>query len=307
MAHIEDRRKSTAGYSGAKPWRARHRIPGGQERSRSFARKVDAERWIRAEQTKQDHGEWIDPDAGRVTFAAWIDQYVEDRRSSGRPYRATTEARDRAVARRWLVPHLGQLELRAITPALVDDLVSDMREHLAPATVRTNYGVLRAMMTRAVDREMIGRSPCRGIDMPAAGSAEPRFLSVDELHRLADVVPAEYRQMVYLGGVIGLRWSEVAGLRVGRVDFLGRSVTIAETLAEVEGRVMFAEPKSRASYRTVGIPPALVDGWLSTLTGGGGPGPTSWCSCPRRVSRCGRRTSGGGCGRLRSRRPGSRA
>jgi integrase len=163
------------------------------------------------------------------------------------------------VARRWLVPHLGGLELRAITPASVDDLVGAMREDLAPATVRTNYGVLRAIMARAVDRELIARSPCRGIDMPAPTARPPRFLSVDELHRLAETTPVEYRQMIYLGGVVGLRWSEVAGLRVGRVDFLGRSVTVAETLAEVEGRVMFAEPKSRASHRTVGLPAALVD------------------------------------------------
>lgn len=37
--------------------------------------------------------------------------------------------------------------------------------------------------------------------------------------------------MVYVAGVVGLRWSEVAGLRVGRLDFLRRTLTVAETLA----------------------------------------------------------------------------
>ena len=48
-------------------------------------------------------------------------------------------------------------------------------------------------------------------------------------------MPLEYRPMVYVGGVLGLRWSEVAGLRVGSLDFLRHSVSATETLAEVNG------------------------------------------------------------------------
>jgi integrase len=43
--------------------------------------------------------------------------------------------------------------------------------------------------------------------------------------------------------VLGLRWSEVAGLRVGRIDFLRRTVEITETCAEVNGTVVFAPVK----------------------------------------------------------------
>jgi integrase len=45
---------------------------------------------------------------------------------------------------------------------------------------------------------------------------EIRFLTPVELAELAAAMPAEYRAMVYLAGVLGLRWSEVVGLRVGR-------------------------------------------------------------------------------------------
>ena len=296
MAHIEKRNSR---------WRARYRAPDGRERSRTFDRKTDASvgcgRFIPSSIMRSGSTKRL----GRITFSDWVDRYSQDRRSSGRPYRPTTAARDRAVARRWLVPHLGKCELSAITRAAVDDLVADMREHLAPSTVRTNYGVLRAMMTRAVDTELIGRSPCRGIDMPAARAAEPRFLSVDELHRLADSTPADYRMMIYLGGVVGLRWSEVAGLRVGRVDFLGRSVTVAETLAEVEGRLMFAEPKSACVLpRPSACPRHWLMAWPSTSPAVGGPSQTSWCSSLPRVSHCGRPTSVDACGHPQSRRPG---
>ena len=147
----------------------------------------------------------------------------------------------------------------AITPELVGEVVDGMRAELASATVRTNYGVLRAIMAKAVERDVIGRSPCRGVDLPRPDRREPQFLSIEELHRLADALDIEYRPMVYVAGVVGLRWSEVAGLRVGRLDFLRRTVTVAETLAEVEGGLTFAEPKSEASRRTVGVPSPIMD------------------------------------------------
>jgi hypothetical protein len=37
---------------------------------------------------------------------------------------------------------------------------------------------------------------------------------------------------------MGLRWSEVAGLRVSKVDFLRRTVEVSETLAEVESKLI---------------------------------------------------------------------
>jgi integrase len=117
-----------------------------------------------------------------------------------------------------------------------------MVAELSPATVRTNYGVLRAVLVAAVEADLIGRSPCRGIRLPIEDRRRaPRFLGAEELHRLAAAMPIDYWPMVYVAGVLGLRWSEVAGLRVGRVDFLRRSVSVVETVAEVEGRLVFAD------------------------------------------------------------------
>ena len=82
---------------------------------------------------------------------------------------------------------------------------------------------IRAALTAAVDAEQIAVSPCRGIKLPAKQRSEIRFLDADELARLALETPPEYQAMIYLAGVLGLRWSEVAGLRVGRVDFLRRT------------------------------------------------------------------------------------
>ena len=132
--------------------------------------------------------------------------------------------------------------------------------------------------------------------LPAEHRDEPRFLSAEELHRLANAIPDEYRPMIFLAAVLTLRWSEVVGLRVGRIDFLRRTVSVVETVAEVEGRLITAPPKSKASARTLSAPVELLDMLAQRLARTlGANGPTSSCSLPLMAGRCERRTSAPEC------------
>jgi integrase len=103
--------------------------------------------------------------------------------------------------------------------------------------------------------------------------SELRFLSAEELTRLGDVTPAEYRPAIYLAGVLGLRWSEVPGLRVGCVDFLRHTLAVVETCAEVAGKVTFADVKSPSSRRTVDVPLFVLTMLAEHLAHHGRPGP----------------------------------
>ena len=177
------------------------------------------------------------------------------------------------MARVHLIPALGSRSLVDITPVHVRNVVTAMTQTHAPGTVRTNYGVLRTILAAAVDTDVIARTPCRGIRMPAHTRREIRFVSPKELGRLADATPVEYRAMIYVAGVLGLRWSEVAGLRVGRFDLRAHTLRVVETLAEVEGKVAFAEVKSPASRRTITMPRFITTMLAKHLLRRGRPGP----------------------------------
>ena len=57
-----------AGHGRGKRWMARYVDDTGKERSRSFDRKTDAQRWLDAEvTTKFETGTYVTPEAGRVT------------------------------------------------------------------------------------------------------------------------------------------------------------------------------------------------------------------------------------------------
>ena len=52
-------------------WRARYRGPDGRERSKSFERKSDAERWLTQQRSLMVQGDWTDPARGRITFGEY--------------------------------------------------------------------------------------------------------------------------------------------------------------------------------------------------------------------------------------------
>lgn len=57
-------------------WRARWRTPEGASRSRNFKRKADAERFpLHIEASKLD-ANYVDPAAGRVTFASFAQAWL---------------------------------------------------------------------------------------------------------------------------------------------------------------------------------------------------------------------------------------
>ena len=228
-----------------------------------FDRKLDAERWVARQTADIASGVWLDPAGAQLTFAQWWATYIDQADK-----RASTKARDQGAADKWLLPHLGQMRLGQITPAKVRSVVAVMTDAgLAPSTVRTFYGVLQSAMTAAVEADLIGRSPCRGIKLSIQRKKEPRFLSIDELVALADVIDQNYRAMVFLAGVVGLRFGECAGLRVGRVDFFRRTVTVAEIANEVRGELLFGPPKTKSSQRTVSMPRFVSDELSAHLAG----------------------------------------
>jgi integrase len=68
-----------------------------------------------------------------------------------------------------------------------------------------------------------------------------------------------YGLMPYLAVVLPLRWGEIAGLRVGRLDFLRKTITVSRQRTRgVKRRMVDQDPKSDPGRRTLPAPDWLV-------------------------------------------------
>lgn len=245
-----------------KPWRARYRGPDGRQHSKSFKRKIDAERWLRIEEGKADRGEWVDPNAGTVRYTTWSDTWLAGLHSIG----PKTRHGYISLLRSRVLPAFGRFELRQISTAAVRAWVAAMvDEGLSGARVRQALQVLRASLDVAVSDGLLVKNPAAGVKAPRVEKRRQRFLTADELGRLADAA-GDYGPLVWLLGWSGLRWGEAVALRVGRVDIKRRRLRVEEAATEVGGRIHFGLPKTHET-RTV-ILPKLVMGRIEPLIEG---------------------------------------
>jgi integrase len=164
------------------------------------------------------------------------------------------------------------MPLAAISQLEVRVWIADLSTRgFAPATITKAYQLLGKVMAAAVDARYLAQSPCHNVPLPKVEREEMRFLTPTEIVTLAETIRPAYRALVFVGAYGGLRIGELAGLRRSRVDLLRGTVSGAEILTEVAGRLHFGPPKTRASRRTVSLPRVVTRELDAHLAGGGDP------------------------------------
>ena len=94
--------------------------------------------------------------------------------------------------------------------------------------------------------------------MPSLNTQPRSVVAPPDLHALAETVGPRWRCLIYLGGVMGLRFGEAAALRFGDLDLETGEVSINRTLTDADGHLSFGPPKTAASIRRLSIPGPLV-------------------------------------------------
>jgi integrase len=225
-------------------WRARWReYPGGPQKTRSFDRKVDAQRFLVDVEHKLLSGTYVAPEQSRVTLDAYAEAYL-----ARQPWRRSTmvlATNALAHARRVL----GTRPLGSIRKGDVQALVTGL--DLAPATVATVFAQLTTLLEAAVDDGLLAKNPARGVKLPARTQGEVVPPTREEVAAVYEAAVPWLRPAVVLGGGLGLRHAETTGLTVDRVDWLGRSVRVDRQWLSRHGVAEFGPPKSAASNRTI--------------------------------------------------------
>lgn len=213
--------------------------PTGNQLSRSFKRKVDAEAWERSQRTDMRRREWIDPRSGDITLSAWLEEVEATKINVAESTRQT-----RAHVSKHIVRHLGAWPIGDLTAEAVQRWIGDIEA--GPATVHKASAILSEAMSLAVARGRIVRSPMVKIKLPTLPAVDHRYLTEDELAALADAIAERYRIFVVLGAGLGLRPGETLDLQWRDIDARRRTVTVRGT-------------KTAGSRRTIRIPPPIAD------------------------------------------------
>jgi integrase len=162
---------------------------------------------------------------------------------------------------------------------------AEVRKKVSAAHTRHALLVLSQLLKLAVRDGRLGRNPADGVTKPRVPRPEQRFLSHEELSRLAVECQPPYDLLVLLLGFTGLRFGEVAALRVRDVDVARGRLNVAWNLVEVSGGLHRDTPES---HKRRSVPfPAFLRGSMDAHMARRGPDDplfTSSRGCPLRNS-----------------------
>lgn len=245
------RAQKLKGKGGAVSWRYQVNRKGIRQ-SRVFPTKAEAERWGRAVEAAIDGDTYVDTSpAAHMTLGEVWDEYGE---MKGLRW-AETMKRDFRVARKSAEPLLA-MPIQSINRKVVQEWVADMSNKYKPSTVENRFKHLRSVMIYAQGEHYTTVDATAKITLPRK-TKRVEFPDLTSAHIEALVLAVqaqrgklsvERSRVIRTLATTGLRWNEVAGLRVQDVEvYQKEDGSWVGDLSIVQG------------YTMVGSDPILID------------------------------------------------
>lgn len=237
-----------------KRWRARYVDDSGQEHTKRFPRKRDAEAWLDEVTATLVVGNYVPPDRGRVTFstyyADWATRQVWE---SG-----TVKAMDLAAGG----VTFGDVPFSDLRQSHIQTWVKGMQDRgLAPGTIRTRFNNVHTVLKAALRDRYLGADPAEGVPLPRRRRADMAMTipTEKELRSLLESAEEVFAPFIALCAFAGLRLGEAAALQTGDVDFLRGVIHVRRQVQRANGGQVELRLPKYGSERDVAVPRALTD------------------------------------------------
>lgn len=238
-------------------WRARYRDEAGKEHAKHFHRRADAQRWLDDQTAGLVRGDWVDPSVGRITFGAWWDQWADAQEW----VTGTRETADQVKASLTFA----DVPIRAVNENHVRQWMKTLRMPgprrrgpLAASTRRTRFNYVRMCFAAAVRARIIRLDPTAGIAPPKVSRSDVTIPTPQDVRRAIEAASPGFRAYVGVCAFAGLRLGEAAGLQVGDVDFMRRTITVER---QIQGAVNATATECAPKYesgRVVYVPEEVI-------------------------------------------------
>jgi integrase len=210
-------------------WKVRYRDAHGRTRSRTFDRKLDAERFAERNGSELQRGDWIDPRSSSIRFATVAERWW----ATTVKLAPTTRRGYDQLLRNHVLPEFGNRTQGSITWVDVEEFIANkLAAGHNPKRVRDMVSVTSLVMKTAIKARLRTDNPAHEHDIPMRQRRLEygEVLTMEQVHQLVEATRDPYKPLVWLFVMAGLRPAELCGLRVRSVDFGRRTMHVTETL-----------------------------------------------------------------------------
>jgi integrase len=205
----------------------------------------------------------------KLTVGEWLDVWLRDyKRPSIRPVTLDSYA---TMVRVHLKPALGQIPLQALRPDQVQRFYNGKREAgFSVRTVRYLHTILHGALKQAMKSQLVVRNVSEATTLPVGKTRMMHPFTLGQVQQFLDAVREDrFFAAFFLEVGTGLRRGELLGFRWRDVDLEAGVVHVRQTLIRVgnhdaiasnrKTRLIFQEPKTEQSRRTIPIPAGIIE------------------------------------------------
>jgi len=203
-----------------------------------------------------------------MRFGDWINYWYENHAKP--TIRPTTQKGYGQWIYVHAIPGLGHIPLNKLSQSDCQQFLNEMKANgrklhrdikgpeLAERSVRSCYHVIRMSLERAVRDGLIKKNPILGCKLPPPETKEMKILSKEEIQRFLIQAKEEgLYELFLLELTTGMRRGEILALTWEDMNFETGELRINKQITPVGGKNILCEPKTKAAFRTVILPPAM--------------------------------------------------
>lgn len=219
--------------------------------------KKEAQRDLAKKVQEVNEGTYIDAD--KATVREFITEWMEIKRSQVRPNTFRTYE---WLVRDYVIPSLGNYDLKKLQPMHLQKLYSNMACREKPASSRTIQQVhvlIHSALKRAVQWGIVVRNVADAVDKPRVESNKGKSWNIRQtMQFLEAATQSKWWIAFYIAVMTGMRKGEILALRWDDLDLENGYAQVRQMLAFVKGQPIFQEPKTERSRRSVALPEELI-------------------------------------------------
>lgn len=171
-------------------WRARYVDENGKEHAKGFGRKADAQNWLNKQVSDQVTGTWTDPALSAVTFGEMAERWIATKAvRAPKTVAGYRSLLDTVVLPRWKDVALRDIKFEDlqvwIAGLSVDGSVRFEGKGLSASRVRQAHQLVGAVLRFTVKVKHLPANPAEGVELPSIPETEQRYLTHEQLHRVA--------------------------------------------------------------------------------------------------------------------------
>lgn len=243
--------------SSKKRWVAEVTLPDGKRKKKRAVNKKDVSDWL-LEQRKLISEGLLVKDV-KDTLGSYLRSYMDN--VAVHSLRPSTLHSYNKWINNHINPAIGHIKLTALKPRDLENYYSlKLKQGMAKSTVRYMHAIIRKALNHAVKQRTLIRNPTDAVTPPRPERKEFRTLTADELRCFFAVIDSPRWKTLYLvAALLGLRKSEVSGLRWSDIDFERSTISINHIVYEIDGVIHEGTPKTEKSRRTLTMPKVVAD------------------------------------------------